>query len=110
MTNKNYAANVTLVLVDAHQAIANDSKEGMQYWSRPEVWEDIKASFEEFFRRNPDAAGYRYNYAWYANACAHPEVVRKQLPFIKDPINYEYFGGKEAFEAMKAKALASAKE
>ncbi|MDB6123713.1 MAG: hypothetical protein JWQ71_2706 [Pedosphaera sp.] len=110
MTNQNYQANVTLVLVDAHQKIADDSKMGRDYWNRPGVWEDVHDAFEEFFRRNPDADGFRYNYVWYANACGHSEAIAKQLPYLKEPVDYDYFGGKEKFEAMKAKALATAKK
>jgi Domain of unknown function (DUF4034) len=109
LTNQNWGGYVTAFLVDAHQAVADWCGEGTNYWKRPEVWTDIHAAFEEYYRRYPEDTDPRYNYTWYANACGHPEVVAKQLQSLKEPINYDYFGGKEAFEAMKARALEAAK-
>jgi hypothetical protein len=108
-TNRAYQGSANLMLVDVHRAIAMESGEA-GYYRIPVVWEDLHAAFENFFERNPDAEEYHYNYAWYAEACGHPEVVAEQLAFLKEPINYRYFGGKEAFEEMKRRALAAAKK
>ncbi|MDB6111569.1 MAG: hypothetical protein JWR69_3319, partial [Pedosphaera sp.] len=96
-------------LVDAHQAVVDISKAGKDYWQRPGVWEDIHAAFEEFFRRNPNVTASRYNYAWYANACGDWDVLNQQLALLSEPINYDYFGGKESFELMRKTAAEHAK-
>ena len=48
LTNQAWGGSVTLMIVDAHQAIVNYSGEGKNYWKRPEVWPDIHAAYEEF--------------------------------------------------------------
>ncbi len=103
-TNEAWGGFVTSFIADVHQSIANSSREGASYWKRPGVWEDIRAGFEEFFRRNPDAVAAHYNYAWYAYACGAWDVVAQQLPLLSEPIDVNYFGGLEAFEEMRKQA------
>lgn len=110
VTNAAWSGYVTSFLVDVHQSIADMSKEGRNYWKRPGVWEDIHAAFEEFFRRNPEVVSSRYNYAWYANACEGWDVVNQQLPLLSEPINYNYFGGRESFELMRKNSKAHTKK
>ena len=109
LTNQAWGGTVTLMVVDAHQAIANMSGEGKNYWKRPEVWPDIHAAFEEFFRRNPDEVSHRYNYAWYANVCGDWKVLNEQIPLLGE-VNYDYFGGREAYDAMVQRARDGAKQ
>lgn len=109
-TNKAYQGTTTLMLVDVHKTIAEDSDRGSAYWKIPVVWEDIHAAYENFFERNPDADRSHYTYIRYANACGHPEVVAEQISLLKEPINYLYFGGKEAFETMKKQVMEAAKK
>ncbi len=109
MTNEAWGGPVTAFLVDVHQTIAKMSGEGTNYWKRPDVWPDVHAAFEEFFRRNPEAVRSRNNYAWYARACGAWDVVATQLPLLPEPIDYAYFGGRDAFEAMRQKAQTATK-
>jgi len=64
--------------------------EAKAYWKRPNVWEDGKASYETFFKRNPDTVGYRKYYARYAYRCEQWDELSKQLSFIR-PADYEFF-------------------
>jgi hypothetical protein len=108
-TNRTYEGNISLLLLDVHRSISMESGEN-GYYRIPAVWEDIHAAFENYFERNPDSEQNHYKYVWYAALCGHPEVVAEQLTFLKEPINYGYFGGKEAFEEMKRRALAATKK
>jgi hypothetical protein len=101
LTNQAWGGFVTDFIVDVHQAIADSSGERANYWKRPGVWEDVHAGFEEFFRRNPDAVAPHYNYTWYAWNCGAWDVVAQQLPLLSQPINYNYFGGRESFDEMR---------
>jgi hypothetical protein len=56
---------------------------------------------------NPDAVGWRHDYAMAAYKCEKWEDVLKQVKLF-GPINYSYFGGREAFEEMVRKAEANA--
>jgi hypothetical protein len=73
------------------------------YWKQPGVWEDCKASFEAFFANNPGGIGWRHNYALAAYKCEKWDDLRKQIKLL-GPVNYSYFGGKEAFDEMVRKA------
>jgi hypothetical protein len=78
----------------------SDTKaERREYWKRPGVWADVKASFERFFELNPDAVGWRHDYARCAYWCEQWDDLTKQLALF-GPTNYAFFGGKAAFDKM----------
>ena len=79
-----------------------------RYWLQPEVWSDIRAAYEEFFRREPNAVSWRHNYAWYAYKCQAWDDLNAQLKLL-GPVNYDYFGGRTAFDKMVAEAREHAK-
>jgi hypothetical protein len=104
VSNK-WGGEVPLTLVDAHQAIVAflPKPEQGDYWKDDGVWRDVENSFEKFFLLNPDAAGYRHNYAWYAFHAGRWKTFNEQLPLLQGT-NYAYFGGKERFDEMVAQA------
>ena len=106
LTNKN--GNVPLILQEGHRQLATwhqQSGKGKadDYWRRQGVWEDCKASFDAFFGNKPDGIGWRHNYALAAYKCEKWDELRKQIQLL-GPVNYSYFGGKEAFDEMVRKA------
>jgi hypothetical protein len=108
LTNTAWKGRVPLILQEAHRLLAiwhEQSGTGpeAEYWLRPGVWEEVKASFERFFELNPLETGWRHNYALAAYKCRAWEDLRTQLRLL-GTINYAYFGGKEAFEKMVREA------
>jgi hypothetical protein len=95
--------------VDAHVNLSGylEKPKRSEYWKQPEVWPDLKAAFEKFFRFNPDAVGYRHNYALYAWKCEAWKELNKQIPSLGE-INYDYFGGKAEYQRMLREAKAHA--
>ena len=77
------------------------------YWTRPEVWADIQASFARFFALNPNAEGYHQNYALFAYWCQQWDELNRQLDLL-GTVNYDYFGGREAYDKMVEEAKAHA--
>ena len=73
------------------------------------MWRDIKLSFETFLAAHPDAVGWRHDYALAAYKSEAWDDLRKQIKLM-GPINYAYFGGKEAYEEMVRKAEQYGKE
>ncbi len=96
---------VPLVLREAHDSLAIyvEKDKRSAYWKQPEVWPDLKASFEKFFQLNPDATRWRHNYARYAYWCEQWDDLNEQLKLLGE-INYEFFGGPDEFEKMAALA------
>jgi len=77
---KRCTAGVPIILVDAHMMLVRYVPVGQrkEYWKRPEVWNDLKASFDKFFELCPDANGTRQRYVLYAYRCERWEVLNKQ--------------------------------
>jgi len=106
--SNSWGGSVPLTLLDAHRAIVAFLPQAQQlpYWKQPVVWRDIDTAFKRFFELNPEAIDYRHNYAWYAFHAGEMHLFKEQLSFFKGT-NYSYFGGKQQFEAMVAKAQIS---
>jgi len=105
LDSKEWGGRVPTILAEARWSLAGYLEEDKRkaYWTRPEVWEDGKASYETFFRRNPEAVGYRKYYARYAYRCERWEELRAQLQYIR-PADYEFFGGKAAYDRIVQEA------
>lgn len=99
--SKDWAGHVPLILLDAHLALRRYLDKSVQddYWKQPGVWPDIKAAFDRFLELNPEAIGWRHNYTLYAYHCEQWEVLNELIPKL-EPINYEFFGGKDEFDKM----------
>ncbi|HWD91102.1 MAG TPA: DUF4034 domain-containing protein [Verrucomicrobiae bacterium] len=103
----NWGGDVPLTLVDAHSDI-NSRKTGAaktNYWKQPEVWADIQAAYERFFELNPNRLGTYYNYAWYAYHAEQWNKLNELIPKL-GVVNYDFFGGREAFDKMVEAASA----
>ncbi len=106
VASTNWGGNVPLILCEAHWDYSYFLKQDAEregYWKRPDVWPDIKAAFERFFQLNPGEIGGRHQYAWYAYRCEQWAELNKQ-PTMLGYTNYEYFGGKAAFDKMTSLA------
>ncbi len=103
--SNNWGGAVPLMLVDAHAVVAAFLPKGQQadYWKDATVWQDVDSSYKRFFSLNPDAVGYRHNYAWYAYRAEQWNLFNEQITLFNGT-NYSFFGGREEFERMVAKA------
>jgi hypothetical protein len=79
------------------------------YWTEPQVWPDIEACFERYFDRSGDNQSWRHTYLWCAARCGQWKAVNQQLSKLTE-IDYDYFGGREAFEEFKKTASERAKQ
>jgi hypothetical protein len=71
------------------------------------VWSDVKTSYEKFFALNPDAAGWRHDYAKDAYDCGQYPVFLEQTRLFAYGTNYAFFGGREKFQEMLQTAAAA---
>jgi len=100
--NTNWAGRVPLVLVDAHWNYCQgyiDKSEQTNYWKQPDVWDDIKSSYDRFFQLNPNTVGYYEYYAWYAYQAGQWDILNELIPKL-GPETYYRFGGKDKFDKM----------
>lgn len=103
-----WKGNVPLILKEAHEHLARQAEwekreTREEYLARPEVWKEIQLSFERFFELNPNAVGWRHDYALAAYRASAWEVFLEQVKLFEG-INYRFFGGKEKFEEMVKRA------
>lgn len=105
-----WGGQVPLQLYNTHNSLARYRKQGEDpaYWHQPHVWKDIQASFEKYFKLNPQDTSWRHNYAKCAFLCGQPEAFLAQARLFPHT-NYGWWGGKEKFEAMVAKAASGVK-
>ncbi|MBK8475747.1 MAG: hypothetical protein IPL39_05395 [Opitutaceae bacterium] len=98
---------VALNLWSIHSDRQDVGKLPVSYFAQPEVWADIKQSFEAFFRRNPDAYSWHVRFAYHAWLAKDWEVLRREIA-LGDPArsNLERIGGREVYERMAADAKA----
>jgi hypothetical protein len=97
--NTNWGGTVPLVLVDAHDDIANEyTNEADQnaYWKQPYVWADISSAYEQYFQNNFDDDGRMAYYARYAYYAEQWKKLDELLPKVK-PEYYYLFGGADKF-------------
>jgi hypothetical protein len=101
-----YGGQVPRVLAEMHHSLAGYFKlaESPQYWRKPHVWQDVHASWEKFFKLNPEATSWRHNYAKDAFLCGEYKVFLQQAGLFNGHTNFAWFGGREAWDAMVAQA------
>lgn len=103
INSTNWGGEVPLTMLYAHDELAAEyypkREERYAYWKNPAVWPGIDAAFTKFFKLNPDNIGWHHNYFWYAVQCQEWKAANRELALL-GPVNYSYFGGKEAFEEL----------
>jgi hypothetical protein len=113
VNSTNWGGEVPMTMLYANDQIARDLYPKLadrdQYWRNPAVWPCIDAAFHKYFKLHPDNVGWHHNYFWYAVKCGAWERANQELALL-GPINYDYFGGKENFEAMVTLAKTHAQE
>jgi hypothetical protein len=100
-----WKGRVPLILWQAHTMLADDRASGLKdaHWTRPGVWADVRDSFERFFELNPQATGWRHNYALYAFKCGAFDQFLDLVPQL-GRIHHAFFGGETRFQEMIAEA------
>ena len=108
VSSDKWGGQVPLVLAQRHRSLAiYYQKTNAAYWHRPQVWRDVKSSYDKFFALNPDATGWRHDFAKDAYDCGQPRVFLEQVKLFSFGTNYTFFGGQEKFQAMLESAAAS---
>jgi hypothetical protein len=99
-----FQGQTPLQLYHLHESLAQYyGKRRPDYWREPHVWPDLKAAFDRYFELNGDDTDWRHNFVMCAWRCEQWRVLEAEIPKLKW-VNHAYFGGREAFDQMKAKA------
>jgi hypothetical protein len=105
LNSSRWGGRVPLMLVSIHQSIVRDLPQEEQdaYWKRPAVWRDINAAYQRFFQLNPNAKDYLPGYVELAYQCEQWSKVNELVAKL-GTVNYEDFGGKQAYQQMVSRA------
>ena len=108
VASEKWGGQVPLILANLHRSLATYSQmsNSPAYWHRPEVWRDVKSSYDKFFTSYPDASDWRHNYARDAYDCGQYAVFLEQTKLFTSWTNYSFFGGPEKFQNMLQTAVA----
>jgi hypothetical protein len=106
-----WKGQVPLVLAELHHALANYTHSNAPaYWQQPQVWTDVKSSYEKLLQSGADPTGWRHSYAMDAYNCGQYPAFLEQVKLFTEGTNYGYFGGPEKFQEMLRTAAAGAKK
>jgi len=104
-SNKFFGGKVPLMLRDIHRTImAYEHVPEARYYSRPDVWKDIRASYERYMEANPQDILIRHDYARDAFRAGKYQVFLDQVGGFTTGTNLNFFGGQKEFDAMVKKA------
>ena len=106
VASKEWGGRVPLILAELHESLAKyyQMTASPEYWHRSHVWADVKSSYEKFFAINPEAVGWRHNYARDAYLCGQHATFLEQTRLFKFGTNQAFFGGAARFQEMLKKA------
>jgi hypothetical protein len=106
--SKKWGGHVPLIMIDFHDDYSREARDRIRYYRDPRVWEDIHAALDKFFALNPDDEGWHHNYFWYAAVAQQWDIAARELALMGPIVNYDYFGGKDEFNALAAETRAKA--
>jgi hypothetical protein len=102
VSSTNWAGTVPLVLANVHRSLAAYYQRtgGPDHWAQPGVWEDVRSSYEKYFRLYPGDHSYRHNFARDAYSCSRYAEFLQQTKLFAGGTNFSFFGGEEQFRQM----------
>jgi hypothetical protein len=109
VATENWRGGIPFILVQAHNAISRETTDEKAYFLRPEVWSDIKRTFEGYLVNAPQDIDKRSEYARFATRAEQWDDANEQFKILKDTANYSYFGGKGTYDYLRRKAARLAK-
>ncbi len=107
-SSRAWGGRVPLVLVDAHRRLASylPPVEKTNYWRRPNVWRDVKKSYDTYFVRNPTQQAQTGTFAQYAYQCEQWAAFLSHVEVLSKEYREQFFGGTDKYNSMVAAAKA----
>lgn len=105
LAHPEYGTSTALLVWRTHYDHRYAAKLPQSYLAQPEVWPEIKQSFNTYFAANPEDRHYRSYYAQHAWVAKDWPVLNEQVAFI-DPAfsDLEWMGGLKVYDQMMAVA------
>jgi hypothetical protein len=104
LATQNWRGGIPYVLIDAHDAVAQETDDAKAYYEREDVWADFAAVYEGALLNFPDDDYRRSQYATFAARAGRWDVARAQLERLSDRAVLSVFGGKSTLDYYRKKA------
>lgn len=109
----NFRGRVALTLMDAHIKLMREGRRGQDYFRRPAVWEDVRASYEACIRaylpsEGPPAID-RSAYANWAQFAGHDDVALAQVAAMGERADLRAWGSRQAYDDFRLAVSRSAR-
>ena len=106
-------SRVAFILVDAHDFLSYRSEGNGQkredYFTKPEVWKEVKAVYEEHLSMYPDSMWDRNYFAKYACYAKDYEEAKQQFEYIGNDMELQAWNSEKEFKRYKAIAYSNGK-
>jgi hypothetical protein len=103
LATANWSSRIPFVVIDVHANVARFDRPG-EHFARPDVWADVRACYEGYLQRYPNAVVDRSRYAQYACWAEQWAVAKEQFDKLGDDAVYTAFRGKQTYEYYRGKA------
>jgi hypothetical protein len=110
LKTENWRSNAPMMLVRVHEELATLSGDAQKYFTRPEVWEDVKQVYDGHLVNFPDDVKRRCEFAKYAAKCERWATANEQFKLISDAFDPGVFASKTAYDYLRRKAARLAGE
>lgn len=101
---ENWRARIPMILASAHLELAQQSGNPGEYFSQPNVWDELQSLYEAYLSFYPNGRLDRSNYAKIAAASGHWDVAAKQLDMLGDHPAPVVFPDPAAYAALRQQA------
>ena len=107
LAGRGYGSRSHLLLWITHYQVQRQTPLPESYFAQPEVWADIKRSFEAFFAVCPEEMHYRVDFAYHAWVAQDWPLCAEQLGLVEPELSdFSWIGGREVYERMVAEVKA----
>ena len=110
LRSQNWRGGIPLLVVSAHERLADVSGDRQMYFQQPTVWSDVREAYEGDLINFPDDLQRRCEFAKYACLCGQWETADKQFARIGDHPVMSVFGSESSFKYLRNKAHRLASE
>jgi hypothetical protein len=110
LRSQNWRGGIPLLVVTAHERLADVSGDRQMYFQQPSVWSDVREAYEGDLINFPDDLQRRCEFAKYACLCGQWETADHEFARIGDHPVLSVFGSESSFKYLRNKAHRLASE
>jgi hypothetical protein len=104
LAERNWRGRLPMILVSAHEAMANAANDKTEYWRQPDVWKEIRQVYDTYLEYFPESVYDRSYYALAANRAGQWAEADQQFKILGDKPSLKVFGSMTSYNYQRKKA------